>query len=146
MGSSLSCEPQEQDGAVQATYTAHTGIALLPLRSTMPAGHVPSRDPAQPCCCQDPATLVRSGSLSQPHPWDLQSTGLNYPEQSWPRTCLEITSRPGRGENPINCLVALWFLCLLHLSKYSSRVSLSKLQLGWHNRPESMPGKLLFST
>lgn len=74
--------------------------------------------------------MAGSGSLSRPDPWDLHSTGLNYSEESWPRACLEITSGMGQAENPINCLVALWFVCMLHLNKYSSRESLSKLQLG----------------
>lgn len=79
------------------------------------------------------------GSSSSPpapegrDPWDFQSMVLKYPEQSWPRTRSEITSGPGQAENPINCLVALWFVCLLHLNKYSSRLSLSKLQLGYRS-------------
>lgn len=94
-----------------------------------PAGCVPS-GAGSALLLRDLATVLGGGSLSQPDPWDTQSMGLSYPQQSQPRTCLEITSGTGQVENPINLLAAVWFVCMLHLNKHSSRASLSKLQLG----------------
>lgn len=108
-------------------------LSLCAQQSCRLCGHL-----ARPCCWLHLPTVAGSDSSSRPapdgrNPWDLQSMVLKYPEQSWPRTCSEITSGPGQAENPINCLVALWFVCLLHLNKYSSRLSLSKLQLGYRS-------------
>jgi len=126
----LSCESQEEDRAVDGTCVTALLPAWVCLRPAVPAGSVPSGDLAQPCCWQDLAAVVGSSSLSPPDPWDLQSAGLSYPAQSWPRTRLEVTAGAGQAESPANCLVALWFVRPLPLRKLSCRALLSKLQLG----------------